>query len=196
MILGNRSLWLGLAGLLAGFWPLPPRLCSRRKTLWKQRRYQDANEVFRQLVANNPKNPDYKVRWGRMYLEHSQPDDAADLFQEALELKDNHAGALLGMALIAADSFRRQSLPSWPRRRWNPIPSWSKPRNCWPASRSKTTTTPRPRKKPTKRYAWTRIPSTAAPILATMDWLADKKESAVGSARPPRLRDVRRASSL
>src|SRR6185369_12655081 len=47
----------------------------------------------------------YKVRWGRMYLDHWQPDEAAGLFNEALELKKDHAGALLGLALIAAEHF-------------------------------------------------------------------------------------------
>jgi tetratricopeptide (TPR) repeat protein len=48
---------------------------------------------------------DYKVRWGRLYLDHSQPADAAGLFNEALELKKDDAGALLGLALVAAEDF-------------------------------------------------------------------------------------------
>lgn len=78
---------------------------QQAEALWKARRYQDANEVFKVLVEKNPGNPDYKVRWGRMYLDHWQPDEAAGLFNEALELKKDHAGALLGLALIAAEHF-------------------------------------------------------------------------------------------
>ena len=33
------------------------------------------------------------------------PTDAEDLFDEALEIKKDHAGALLGLALVAADDF-------------------------------------------------------------------------------------------
>ncbi|MFB3778115.1 MAG: tetratricopeptide repeat protein [Bryobacteraceae bacterium] len=77
----------------------------RAEANWAARRYQDANDDFRKAVALQPKNPDYRVRWGRLYLDREQSQDAADLFQEALELKGDHAGALLGMALVASQGF-------------------------------------------------------------------------------------------
>ena len=40
-----------------------------------------------------------------MYMEHWQPGDAADLFNEALEIDKEYAPALLGLALLAADGF-------------------------------------------------------------------------------------------
>ena len=40
-----------------------------------------------------------------MYLEHWQPKDAQDLFQEALKIDPNNADAKLGLALIAADNW-------------------------------------------------------------------------------------------
>jgi tetratricopeptide (TPR) repeat protein len=43
-----------------------------------------------------------------MYLEHWQPNIASDLFKEALEIKADHAGALLGLALVAAENFEGQ----------------------------------------------------------------------------------------
>ena len=69
--------------------------CSVTATAWR----------LAQLVAQQPKNADFRVRWGRMYLDHSQPADAKDLFAEALEIKQDHAGALLGLALVAAGNF-------------------------------------------------------------------------------------------
>ena len=81
---------------------------GQAEAFWKARRYQDANNEFRALVARYPKNPDYRVRWGRMYLEHWQPNIASDLFKEALEIKADHAGALLGLALVAAENFESQ----------------------------------------------------------------------------------------
>lgn len=81
---------------------------GQAEAFWKARRYQDANNEFRALVARYPKNPDYRVRWGRMYLEHWQPSIASDLFKEALEIKADHAGALLGLALVAAENFEGQ----------------------------------------------------------------------------------------
>jgi tetratricopeptide (TPR) repeat protein len=84
---------------------LPAQTLEQAKTLQKERRYTEANEVFKQLVAAHPDNPDYRVAWGRLYLEHWQPDVAGDLFGEALKIKADDAGAYLGMALIEADRF-------------------------------------------------------------------------------------------
>jgi len=82
-----------------------PSELDRAEALWKAHDYQGANAVFRELVKAHPNNPDYKVRWGRLFLDHFQPNDAARLFFEALAIKKDHAGALLGLALVAADKF-------------------------------------------------------------------------------------------
>ncbi len=88
---------------------LPAQTLDQAEQLWKARRFKEANDVFKALEAKDPKNADYKVRWGRMMLEHAQPSDAEDLFGEALEIKKDHAGALMGMALLAADSFEARA---------------------------------------------------------------------------------------
>jgi hypothetical protein len=73
----------------------------RAEANWALRRFGDANDDgFREAVKTQPKNADYRVRWGRMLLERVQPKDAQDLFLEALDIKDNHAGAILGLALF------------------------------------------------------------------------------------------------
>ncbi len=77
----------------------------RAEGLWALRDYNGSNDAFRAAIAQHPKNADYRVRWGRMYIEHWQPKDAADLFGEALKLQPEHAGALLGLALMAADNW-------------------------------------------------------------------------------------------
>jgi tetratricopeptide (TPR) repeat protein len=95
---------------------LPAQTLEEAETLWKQRKFgtesnggnPGANEVFRNLVAKYPDNPHFRVRWGRMYLDHGAGDDiqnAADLFHEALAIKKDDADAELGLALIAADEF-------------------------------------------------------------------------------------------
>ena len=84
---------------------LPAQTLPQAEALWKARRFKEANEVFKQLEAAEPRNPDYKVRWGRMMLEHAQPTDAQDLFTEALAIKKDHAGALMGLALVASENF-------------------------------------------------------------------------------------------
>lgn len=73
--------------------------------LWGLRNYSAANEAFQAAVKARPKDANLKVRWGRMFLEYSQPGDAQDLFTEALKIDENNAPALYGMALIATDIF-------------------------------------------------------------------------------------------
>lgn len=77
----------------------------RAEGLWGLVLYKDANDQFRLAVDQAPKNPDYRVRWGRLFLERFNPDDAGKLFTEALAIKENHPGALLGLALVASDGF-------------------------------------------------------------------------------------------
>jgi len=78
---------------------------QQAESLWQAHQYKEAGQVFESLVKTQPKNADYKVRYGRLLLERFNRADAASLFQEALEIKKDHPGALLGMALVAADSF-------------------------------------------------------------------------------------------
>ena len=61
---------------------LSAQTLAQAEALWKARRFKEANDVFKQLEAKEPKNPDYKVRWGRMMMDHAQPTDAQDLFGE------------------------------------------------------------------------------------------------------------------
>lgn len=82
---------------------------ERAEALWRARQYKDAGTVFEALVKRDAKNADYKVRYGRLLLERFNSEQAAGLFQEALEIKKDHAGALLGMALVAAEGFESKA---------------------------------------------------------------------------------------
>src|SRR5713226_3110506 len=82
---------------------------QQAETLWRAHQYKEAGQAFESLVKIQPKNPDIKVRYGRLLLERFNRGDAASLFQEALEIKKDHAGALLGMALVAADGFEAKA---------------------------------------------------------------------------------------
>ena len=83
---------------------------QQAEAAWKAHRYDDANATFRTLVGQHPENPDYKVRWGRLLLERFNKNDSTDLFNEALKIKKDHAGALLGLALVAAEDFEDQAV--------------------------------------------------------------------------------------
>ena len=84
---------------------LPAQTLREAEQLWQAHDYKAANDVFRALDGRNPKNADYKVRWGRMLLERFNRADAASLFKEALQIDPHNPGALLGLGLIAADNF-------------------------------------------------------------------------------------------
>ncbi|MGQ9919660.1 MAG: peptidase MA family metallohydrolase, partial [Bryobacteraceae bacterium] len=70
---------------------------------WRQRRWDDANTAFQAAIRSDPKNPALRVRWGLLLLERFNPGEAADLFQEALELEKDYPPALLGLARVAAE---------------------------------------------------------------------------------------------
>ena len=83
---------------------------DRAEGLWGLRRYEEANDQFRQAVAAQPKDPGLRVRWGRLFLERFNKEEAANVFQEALQIDANHPGALLGLALLAAESFEQKAV--------------------------------------------------------------------------------------
>ena len=103
----TKALRLG-AVLLAAALALAAQTLQQAEALWKQRNFGDANSVFLDLVTKYPDNPDYLVRFGRMLMDHGTEEDiqyAAEHFNKALTIKKDHAGAMLGLALIAADEF-------------------------------------------------------------------------------------------
>jgi len=80
-------------------------LAIQAEGLWGLRDYSNANNAFQAAVKARPKDANLKVRWGRMYMDISQPGDAQDLFGEVLKIDENNAPALYGMALLATDIF-------------------------------------------------------------------------------------------
>jgi tetratricopeptide (TPR) repeat protein len=83
---------------------------DQAESLWKQHRYREANDTFRALVAAHPRNAEYRVRWGRLFLDRFQAPEAAKLFNEALEIEPKRADALLGLALVAAEDYQAQAV--------------------------------------------------------------------------------------
>src|SRR5579871_859289 len=77
----------------------------RAEGLWGTSQYQEANSQFRDLLKANPKSVPYRIRWGYLFLERFVPDEAAGLFQEAIDLDGKNAAAYLGLARVAAESF-------------------------------------------------------------------------------------------
>jgi tetratricopeptide (TPR) repeat protein len=77
----------------------------RAEGLWGLSDFQEANEQFRLVVAQSPRNAMYRVRWGRLMKERFNNADATDLFNEALEIDPKNAQAYLGLAIVGAGSF-------------------------------------------------------------------------------------------
>jgi len=77
----------------------------RAEGLWALERYQDANDQFKALIKQEPKNATYRVRWGYLFLERFNTNEAANLFNEALEIDKDNAQAYLGLARVSAEGF-------------------------------------------------------------------------------------------
>ena len=60
-------------------------LAVRAEAWWALGDVKQANEIFRELIKAEPDNPDYRVRWGYLFLQTHQEGEAHKLFTEALE---------------------------------------------------------------------------------------------------------------
>ena len=154
----------------------PAQTLQQAEALWKARKYQDANDEFRALVARYPKNVEYKVRWGRMYLEHWQPDVAADLFKEALQLNGKDAGALLGLALVATENFEGQG-EALARKALEADPKLLEAQELLARIALEDNNNPKAVEEAKKALAIDGNSVQGKAILATIDWLSDKKDT-------------------
>lgn len=80
-------------------------IAAQAEAYWMLGDLKAANERFREAVRLDPENPDLRVRWGHLYVTSHQDQEAAALFQEALEIDDQHVPAKLGMARVLATRF-------------------------------------------------------------------------------------------
>ncbi len=77
---------------------------------WGLDRYFEANDQFRSALKAQPKSAAIRVEWGRLYVDHFQPGDAAQLFEEAIEIDPNYAPAYLALAQVAAEGFDKKAV--------------------------------------------------------------------------------------
>lgn len=78
---------------------------------WAMGDYQRANQVFRDVVQANERAVQPRVRWGRLFLQTHQYSDAAQLFNEALELAADDPQAKLGLASVLTERFEGAARP-------------------------------------------------------------------------------------
>ena len=68
-----------------------------------------ANGFFQTAMKEYPQDVPLRVRWGELFVATHQNNEAVKLFQEALELDEKYAPALLGLAKIAAGGFEEKT---------------------------------------------------------------------------------------
>jgi cellulose synthase operon protein C len=75
----------------------------RAEVLWAQDNLQGANSQFQQAINDFPEDPMVRVRWGELFMETFQFQEAYTLFSEALEIDPNNSWAHMGAASSLAE---------------------------------------------------------------------------------------------
>ena len=83
----------------------PGSTLVKAEAAWVLQDMYRANDLFRDAVAQRPKDPYVRVRWGYLYLDTHSPADAANLFNEALAIDESYAPAKVGAATVLAKRF-------------------------------------------------------------------------------------------
>ncbi len=178
---GSGLAWLPPSSLwrFSARWRFPAQTLEQAEALRKARRYEDANDVFRDLVRQGPQERRSTACAGAGYVPGALAGrrTPTDLFNEALETRQGHAPALPGHGAGGRRRLRRRRRRIWRSKALEPIPSWWRPRNCWRGWRWKTTTTPRPPRKRIRRWRSTPIPCRPRPSWPPWTGWRDKKET-------------------
>jgi cellulose synthase operon protein C len=165
-----------LVAVMCGAAALYGQTLEQAESLWKQHRYSESNDVFRALVKAHPSNATYRVRWGRLYLEHFQPADAAELFQEALKLDAHNAGAYLGLALVAAEDYQNQAV-EFAHKALEADPHLLEAQELLARVALEDNDNKRATEEAQRALAMSPNAVQAKAVLATIDWLNDKPDS-------------------
>ena len=124
----------------------------------------------------HPRNAGYRVRWGRLYLERFQPADAAQLFEEALKIDPNNAGAFLGLAEVAAEGFESQAV-EFAHKALAADPKLLEAQELLARLALEDNDPKKAAEEAHRAIAMSSNAVQAKAILATIDWLNDKPET-------------------
>jgi len=78
---------------------------TRAEAAWALGDLRTANDLFREAVAAEPRAALPRVRWGRMFLAAGQYQDAAKLFDEAMQTGQKDLAALVAQTQLLAEQF-------------------------------------------------------------------------------------------
>lgn len=84
----------------------------RAEALWALGDPQGANAMFQQAIEDEPENPLVRLRWGELFLDTYQNQEAYDLFAEALELDQDNAWAHMGAVEALESGNNAEALQS------------------------------------------------------------------------------------
>lgn len=73
---------------------LPPQI--RAEAMWALGNVRGANRLFQTAVEDAPENARIRVRWGELFLQTWQNQEALNLFDEALDIEPDNAWAHVG----------------------------------------------------------------------------------------------------
>ncbi len=73
---------------------------------WAMSDVHRANTLFAEAAVAAPQDPSVKTRWGYLYNETGQVQDAIGLFQEALDINPDYEPAKIGIAAAVTSQFR------------------------------------------------------------------------------------------
>ena len=146
------------------------------EALWKAHRYPDANDAFEALAKRNPNNVDYRVHWGRMLLDRAYLNEAGEQFKKALEIKKDYPPALLGLALGYAGDFDERAI-ALAKKALDGDPKLVEAQELLASIALEDNNNAKAAEEAKKALAIDPKAEQARAILATMDWLADKKDT-------------------
>jgi tetratricopeptide (TPR) repeat protein len=149
---------------------------ARAEGLWALERYQEANEEFRALVKQEPKNALYRVRWGELFLERFNPNEAGNLFGEALEIDKDNARAYLGLARVSAETYGSKAV-EYAEKAAKLDPKLSEAHELLAFLALEDNDEERAAKEADQALAISNEALDAMAIHATIDWLDDKADT-------------------
>lgn len=80
----------------------------RAEAAWALGDFKSANDWFREALRAQPDNVPLRVRWGYLYADTHQDDEAYKLFQEALQREPQNFWAHLAAAEVLASSYKKE----------------------------------------------------------------------------------------
>lgn len=164
------------AAALAASCSASAQTLQQAETLWKQGRFFEANNVFRELVAKNPDSAEDRIRWGRLYIDYGQPSDAKGLFEEALKIKPRDPAALVGLALCANAEYSGEAA-TIARQALDADPNFVEAQEILAIFAMEDNNTKAAEEEAHKALTLDPKAVQARAVLAVIDWLADKKDT-------------------